>query len=40
MNFNPDPIKKAQEVMFSRKAKEIYRPPLVFNNNSVSQSSS
>ena len=40
MNFNPDPAKQAHEVIFSRKAKEIYHPPLVFNNNSVSQSSS
>ena len=40
MNFNPDPTKQAQKVTFSRKAKEIYHPPLVFNNTSVSQSSS
>ena len=40
MNFNPDPTKQVQEVIFSRKAKEIYHPPLVFNNTSVSQSSS
>ena len=40
MNFNPDPAKQAHEVIFSRKAKEIYHPPLVFNNTSVSQSSS
>ena len=40
MNFNPDPTKQAHEVIFSRKAKEIYHPPLLFNNNSVSQSSS
>ena len=37
MNFNPDPTKQAHEVIFSRKTKEIYHPPLVFN---VSQSSS
>ena len=35
MNFNPDPAKQAHEVIFSRKAKEIYHPPLVFNNTSV-----
>ena len=35
MNFNPDPTKQAREVIFSRKAKEIYHPPLVFNNTSV-----
>ena len=40
MNFNPDPAKQADEVIFSRKAKETYHPPLVFNNSSVSQSSS
>ena len=40
MSFNPDPAKQAHEVTFSRKAKEIYHPPLVFNNTSVSHSSS
>ena len=40
MNFNPDPTKQAQGVIFSRKTKEIYHPPLVFNNTNVSQSSS
>ena len=39
MNFNPDPIKQAHEVILSRKAKEIHNPPLEFNNSSVSQSS-
>ena len=40
MNLNLDPTKQAHEVIFSRKGKEIYHPPLVFNNTSVSQSSS
>ena len=40
MNFNPDPTKQAHEVIFSRKTKEIYHPPLVFDNTNVSQSSS
>ena len=40
MNFNPDSTMQAQEVIFSRKAKEICYPPLVFNNTNVSQSSS
>ena len=40
MNFNLDPTKEAREVIFSRKAKEIYHPPVVFNNTSVTQSSS
>ena len=40
MNLNLDPTKQAHEVIFSCKGKEIYHPPLVFNNTSVSQSSS
>ena len=40
INFNPDTTKQAHECIFSRKAKEIYRPSLVFTNTSVSQSSS
>ena len=40
MNFNPDPTKQVREFIFSRKAKEKNHPPLVFNNTSVSQSSS
>ena len=40
MNFNPDPTKHTHEVIFSRKAKEINHPPLVFNNTSFSQPSS
>ena len=40
MNFNPDPTKQAHEVIFSRKTKEIYYPPLAFNNTNASQSSS
>ena len=37
MSFNPDPTKQAQKVIFSRKSKRPTHPPLVFNNNSVSQ---
>ena len=40
MDFNPDLTKQAHEIIFSRKAKEINHPPLLFNNTSVSQSSS
>ena len=40
MDFNPEPTKQAQEFIFSRKAKELYHPPLVFNNSNISQSSS
>ena len=29
INFNPDPTKQAQEVIFSRKTKKLPHPPLV-----------
>ena len=35
--FNTDPRKQAQEVIFSRKLKRSTHPPLVFNTNNVSQ---
>ena len=38
MNFNPDPTKQAQEVIFSRKTKKLSHPLLVFNNGNVTQS--
>lgn len=37
MNFNPNPNKKPGKNFFSRKSKIPTHPPLVFNNNSVSQ---
>ena len=37
MSFNPDPSKRAQEVIFSRKLKKVTDPPLVFNNANASQ---
>ena len=37
MNFNPDPTKQAQEVIFSRKNKKQIHPPLHFNKNLVQQ---
>ena len=40
MSFNPDLKKQAQEVIFSRKLKEVCHPTLRFNNNNVSQASS
>ena len=40
MSFNPDPIKQAQDVIFSRKTKKEYHPPLAFNNNNVSETNS
>ena len=36
MGFNPDPSKQAQEVIFSRKLKNVSHPPLVFNNANFS----
>ena len=39
MNFNPDTTKQAQEVIFSRKLKTVH-PPLLFNNASVTRTSS
>ena len=35
MNFNPDPTKQAQEIIFSRKTSKINHPALMFNNNIV-----
>ena len=37
MGFNPDPNKQAQEVIFSKKTKKEYHPPITFNNNNVSE---
>ena len=38
MNFNPDPSKQAEEVIFSRKLEKSVYPPLHFNNIAVTQS--
>ena len=35
MNFNPDPTKQAQELIFSRKVQTTNHPPLFFNENVV-----
>ena len=35
MNFNPDPTKQAQELIFSRKVQTTNHPPLFFNENAV-----
>ena len=40
MSFNPDPSKKAQEVIFSRKFNNVLHPPLTFTNVDVGQISS
>ena len=37
MNFNPDPFKQAQEVLFCRKIKSQNHPCLHFSNNPVNQ---
>ena len=39
MNFNPDPTKQAQELIFSHKVQMINYPPLFFNQNVVLQTS-
>ena len=38
MNFNTDPTKQAQEVIFSCKTRKLPHPSLVFNNAKVTQS--
>ena len=40
MSFNPDPSNQAQEVIFSRKTKKEYHPPLAFNKSNVSKTNS
>ena len=40
MNFNPDPNKQVQEVIFNRKINKINHPLLLFNQNLVKSSSS
>ena len=37
MSVNPDPPKKAQQVIFSRKVKNVLHPLLTFNNADVGQ---
>ena len=37
MTFNPDHSKQAQEIIFSRKLKKATHPPLLSNNNDISQ---
>ena len=38
MSFNPDPNKQPQEVIFSRKSKNMHHPPLIFNKSKFFQS--
>ena len=35
MQFNPDPNKQANKVVFSRKTKNSSHPPVAFNNNVI-----
>ena len=37
MNFNLDPTKQAQELIFSRKVQTTNHPPLFFNENVIPQ---
>ena len=37
MNFNPDLSKKDQQIIFSKKIKQVTHPPLLFNNKNVFQ---
>ena len=37
MSFNPNPSKRAHDVIFKGKSKRSTHPPLVFNNKNVSQ---
>ena len=33
MSFNPDPLKQAQEVLFSNKVTKTNHPNIIFNGN-------
>ena len=35
MSFNPDPLKQAQEVIFSRKRNKPHHPDIIFNGDPV-----
>ena len=39
MNFNPDPTKQTQEIIFSRKTSQRNHPGLMFNNSIVNVTS-
>ena len=39
MCFNPDPLKQAEEVIFSRKRNKPHDPDIIFNGNLVKKSS-
>ena len=35
ISFNPDPLKQAQEIIFSQKRNKPHHPDIIFNANSV-----
>ena len=37
MQFNPDPKKQTNEVIFSRKSNTVWHPPVIFNNSSIAK---
>ena len=37
MSFNPDQLKQAQEVIFTRKIENLVHPPIFFNDKQVQQ---
>ena len=37
MSFNPDPLKQAEEVIFSRKRNKTRHPDIIFNSNPVNK---
>ena len=39
MSFNPDPLKQAQEVIFSQKRNKPHHLDIIFNGNLVKKSS-
>ena len=39
MSFNPDPLKQAGEVIFSRKRNKPHHPDIIFIGNPVKKSS-
>ena len=40
ISFNPHPSRQAQEVIFSKKTKKEYHPPMAFINNNVLETNS
>ena len=40
MSFNPDPLKQANEVLFSKKRNAVNHPDIYFNGNVITRSKS